>query len=101
MMAGEARSAGTRRGTSDQHSHRGNASEVSRVHLEGQRPPTPLEVFLERCKALALLCRYGGANLIESVDRLQEYAEASGLVEDLGVDWVQAQMAVFFKDVPR
>lgn len=101
MMAGEARSAGTRRGASDQHSHRGNASEVSRVHFEAQRPPTPIEVFLARCQALATLCRYGAAELQESVDRIWDFAQTSGLVDDLGVDWCQKQMAVFFQDAPR
>lgn len=96
MPSSEARSTGTSEGHPIRNVPEGNSAPIT-----PQRPPTPIEVFLARCEALATLTRYRYADLIESVDRLQEYAVASGLVAELGQDWVQHQMAVFFKDVPR
>jgi hypothetical protein len=60
-----------------------------------------LTAFQARCEARAILCAVGELSLHEGVDVLQHDALASGLVDTIGQDTVQAVMAVAFGEVPR
>jgi hypothetical protein len=55
--------------------------------------PSPLEVFALRCWARAFLYACGELSLQDAVDALQEYAETSPLIQEIGQDAVQAIMA--------
>lgn len=55
-----------------------------------------LEVFQARCQARALLYLGGAISLHDAVDELQRAAEATGLVEQIGQDEVQAIMSDAF-----
>src|SRR5262249_45447928 len=61
----------------------------------------PIEVFTTRCQARASFVCLGDMDLIEAVDELQAAAVATGLVEKIGQDAVQAIMAEHFADVPK
>jgi hypothetical protein len=58
--------------------------------------PSPVEIFIARAEARALLWKTGELELHEAVDELQAAAVASGLVAELGQDEVQAIMAKAF-----
>jgi hypothetical protein len=60
-----------------------------------------LEVFRERCAARASLFANNMMDLIEAVDGLQQAAERTGLVDELGQDGVQRLMATAFAPVRR
>lgn len=66
-----------------------------------QSAPTLEDVFEARSRAHAILVSYGMYALQDSVDVLWQAALDYGLVEAYGIDWVEQQMAVCFKDVPR
>jgi hypothetical protein len=53
--------------------------------------------FRARCESRAILFGAGEIELCDAVDVLQAAAIASGLVEDIGQDAVQALMAQAFK----
>jgi hypothetical protein len=59
-------------------------------------PITNAKIFKERCEARAILFAIGEYDLHEAVDVLQATAEASGLVDEIGQDAVQALMAEAF-----
>jgi hypothetical protein len=58
-----------------------------------------LELFRARCQAAARECALGKMDLIEAVDRLQDWAFTRGLVDLLGQDGVQAIMAEVFQSI--
>lgn len=58
--------------------------------------PNYLTVFRARAVARAYLWRAGEMDLIEAVDELQASAELDGLVEEIGVDAVQAVLCEVF-----
>jgi len=60
--------------------------------------PSAIDAFKLRCEARALLVKDGAEFLDVAVDALQNAAEASGLVAELGPDRVQEIMATAFKD---
>jgi hypothetical protein len=63
----------------------------------GPSPPiTNAKIFKERCEARATLFAIGEYDLHEAVDVLQAAAEASGLVDEIGQNAVQALMAEAF-----
>lgn len=55
-----------------------------------------LDNFSLRCWARAYLAAHGMMHLQDAVDALQDFAVATGLVETLGQDAVQAIMAKAF-----
>jgi len=61
----------------------------------------PVDVFLARCEARAILVRWSYLDLPDAVDGLQAAAIASGLVTELGQDRVQAIMSAAFADVDQ
>lgn len=63
--------------------------------------PSPLDVFHIRCEARAILVEACLFDLQEAIDGLQEAAVASGLVDEIGQDAVQAMLAEAFANVPR
>jgi hypothetical protein len=60
-----------------------------------------LDVFEARCQARAHLCIEGEMELHEAIDELQDYAVASGLLDQLGQDAIQRMLAEAFTTVPR
>lgn len=58
--------------------------------------PAAIDVFVARCQARAILVAHGQEHLADAVDEMQAAAIASGLVEQLGADGVQAAMAEAF-----
>jgi hypothetical protein len=64
--------------------------------LASPEPITNAKIFKERCEARAILFAVGEYDLHEAVDVLQAVAEASGLVDEIGQDAVQALMAEAF-----
>ena len=62
-----------------------------------QTPPA-IDVFRERCEALALLVRNDEMDVAEAADRLQNAAEGYGLVAELGQDAVQGIIAEAFNN---
>jgi hypothetical protein len=56
----------------------------------------PVEAFRARAEARATLWHAGEYTLTEAVDGLQADAEASGLVDHIGQDQVQAILAAAF-----
>jgi hypothetical protein len=60
----------------------------------------PIEIFYERAQAMASLWQAGEILLCDAVDRVQQAAEAYGLVIALGQDEVQRRMAEVFAAVP-
>jgi hypothetical protein len=56
----------------------------------------PLEVFIVRCRARALLFEAAEFDFYEAVDVLQEAAVATGLVDSIGQDEVQRIIATAF-----
>jgi hypothetical protein len=62
----------------------------------------PLALFLKsfrlRCWARHYLAVAGEISWHEAVDVLQSAAEAQGLVDVVGQDFIQAEMAEFFKE---
>jgi hypothetical protein len=70
--------------------------------LNGNITPVPaIDVFRERCEARAILVEACALDLHEAGDGLQEAAVATGLVDEIGQDAVQAIMAKAFAQVPR
>src|SRR5262245_55641439 len=65
----------------------------------------PIEVFRLRCPSPAKLWHAGDIDLHSAVDELQAAAEASGLIDKIGQDAVQALMVEAFAplrdDLPR
>lgn len=59
-------------------------------------PITNAKIFKERCEVRAFLFAIGEYDLQEAVDVLQATAEASGLVDEVGQEAVQALMAEAF-----
>jgi len=59
----------------------------------------PIDVFVARCDARALLFAAGEYTLHEAVDLLQADAEHSGLIQLIGQDAVQLFMAAAFEAV--
>lgn len=57
------------------------------------------EIFQARAEARAILFAEGVFELHEAVDVLQAYAEASGLVDEISQDAVQAIMSEAFGNV--
>jgi hypothetical protein len=69
---------------------------------QAHRKPGPaVDVFRERCEARAILVEACVLDLHTGVDGLQEAAVASGLVNEIGQDAVQAIAAKAFVQVPR
>jgi hypothetical protein len=58
-------------------------------------------VFETRCEGRAILCALGEFDLHEAVDLLQADAVATGLVNEIGQDAVQAIMADAFGRIRR
>jgi hypothetical protein len=58
--------------------------------------PDPLVIFLARCEARATLVANGLHTLQDSVDTLQEAAEAQGLVAQYGQDTIQQILSESF-----
>jgi len=76
----------------------GNQSDTNaRDAMTAARFITALEIFRERCEARALLFAAGELDLHTAVDALEDNAECSGLVRDIGQDAVQAIMANAFR----
>ena len=72
--------------------------------LAKPRPGLPLNaraVFEARCEARAILFALGEFDLHEAVDLLQADAVATGLVNEIGQDAVQAIMADAFGRICR
>lgn len=65
------------------------AAATARKLAEPAARPSPLEVFVARTQARALLWRCLEFNLHEAVDALQAAAVRDGLVAELGQDEVQ------------
>lgn len=61
--------------------------------------PSPLEIFLARTEARALLWQANEFDLHEAVDVLWHAAEHDGLVAELGADRVQQLLADAFVGV--
>ena len=57
----------------------------------------PLEVFTLRCRAKAALVAAADLDLVDAVDELQAAAVATGLVQQIGQDAVQAMMSEAFQ----
>ena len=57
---------------------------------------TNAKIFKERCEARAILFAVGEYDLHDAVDVLQAAAEASGLVDQIGQDAVQAIISKAF-----
>lgn len=55
--------------------------------------PAPFETFRLMCWANSYLVSCGHKSLSEAADRLQDFAEANGVVDELGQDCVQEVMA--------
>jgi hypothetical protein len=60
-----------------------------------------VEIFGLRCEARAILVEACVYDLQDAVDKLQDDAVLTGLVDDIGQDAVQAMMARAFAIVPR
>jgi hypothetical protein len=58
--------------------------------------PNPVDVFIARAEARALLWQAGEMDLHTAVDGLQAETIASGLVDAIGQDAVQAIMSTAF-----
>jgi hypothetical protein len=61
--------------------------------------PSPLEVFIARAEARALLWQAGEIDWHTAIDVLQAAAVTSGLVAEIGQDRVQEIMAKAFEAV--
>jgi hypothetical protein len=72
---------------------------LSRASSESGTRVTRLAVLIARAEARALLWQAGELDLHEAVDELQAAAEASGLVDELGQNEVQAIIAEAFEAV--
>jgi hypothetical protein len=74
---------------------------MTRAAARIEAPPRadPVAVFVARCEARALLWQAGELELHDAVDELQASAAASGLVDQLGQNGVQAIMAEAFAAV--
>jgi hypothetical protein len=59
--------------------------------------PTPINVLRLRAWARAKLVAVGMFDMLEAVDGLQQFAESSGLVEEIGQDAVQDILAHEFE----
>jgi hypothetical protein len=66
--------------------------------IEHTTAPAPRDVLTLRAWARAYLWHVGEYELAEAVDPLQEFAERSGLVDELGADAVQAIIAQQFRE---
>ena len=64
--------------------------------LQEVRHVDPVAAFRARCEARAMLVDLNMLELHEAIDQLQADAAASGLVQAIGQDEVQALMAVAF-----
>jgi hypothetical protein len=63
--------------------------------------PSPLDIFIARAEARAMLWEAGEFDLHEAVDKLQADAERDSLVDEIGQDAVQAILAkAFIVDAP-
>jgi hypothetical protein len=58
--------------------------------------PAPLDVFVARCEAKALLAAHAQIDFVDAVDELQFAAVRAGLVDELGQDAVQRILAEAF-----
>lgn len=67
--------------------------------LSADPAPSLAEVFQARCEARAGLVNEFYLDFHEAVDGLQAAAVKTGLVTELGQDWVQATMAAAFADL--
>lgn len=65
---------------------------------QAAKVPT-IDAFHARCEARAWLVAEGELTLHEAVDALQENAVASGIVDAIGQDAVQAIMSAAFNQV--
>jgi hypothetical protein len=78
---------------------------VRKPLVEGEVRADPVEVFPLRCRSRAKLWHDGEIDLHTAVDELQHAAEASGLIDAIGQDAVQALMVEAFAplrdDLPR
>jgi hypothetical protein len=73
---------------------------LSRVpNTPAEASASALAVLIARAEARALLWQAGELDLHEAVDELQAAAEASGLVDELGQNEVQAIIAKAFEAV--
>jgi hypothetical protein len=72
---------------------------MSAPAIEHTTAPAPLDVLELRSWARALLLAEGEiASVAEAVDPLQDFAECSGLVDELGADAVQQIIAQQFRE---
>jgi hypothetical protein len=69
---------------------------ISTARKSQSTKPAPLDVFLDRCDAQAILAANGQTDLADAVDALQAAAERTGVVGEVGQDAVQAIMAKAF-----
>lgn len=71
---------------------------LKEIEFEANAPrPDPLEVFILRTEARAMLAAHRLMTLHEAVDELWCAAEAQGLVRAYGVDVIQGLMAQAFE----
>jgi len=63
--------------------------------------PTLLDCFRARCEARAVLVACGEISFHDAVDEMHQAAEADGLGELLGWDFIQSIMNAAFAQVPR
>jgi hypothetical protein len=61
--------------------------------------PSPIDIFIARAEARALLWQAGEFDLHEAVDELQAAAERDGLIAKIGQDEIQRHMAAVFAAV--
>jgi len=61
--------------------------------------PSALDIFRARAEARAILYAAGEFDLLDAVDGLQQAAEASGLIDNIGQDAVQQITAECFGGV--
>jgi hypothetical protein len=74
----------------------GNMPAAAAIDNHQSKQAPPLEVFIERCLARASLVASNMMDLPTAVDSLQEAAERTGLVDELGQDAVQKIMSEAF-----
>jgi hypothetical protein len=73
---------------------------MSRAAARAPSPrPSPLEVFIARAEARALLRQANEFDLHQAVDELQAAAERDGLVDQIGQDAVQEIISKVFAKV--
>jgi len=82
-----------------QRAHVSEASVLRSLSTQAKAPVSRLAVFIARAEARAMLWQCGELDLDEAVDVLQAASEASGLIEEIGQDAVQAIIAKAFEAV--